>query len=149
MNRDFLVGSKIGIGKSLETGRDKRASQRDKNFIICVGDSCPVISTNNHFLIAYLPSSVISLPETKTGGVGWSRLTLQREDEYCSLPKMQCSARLSGMIVHIEDWRNVGEGPCEPTLGVRMTAQIRVSAEGEKFAKWTSRGDGRCRRSKA
>lgn len=63
--RLFLMGSKIGIGKSLETGRDKRASQRDEKFIICVGDSYPVISPNNRFLIAYSPRNVISLPKTK------------------------------------------------------------------------------------
>ena len=58
----------IGISKSLETGRDTRASPRDET-IIPSRDGSPVISSNNYTLIAYLPGGVISFLKTKIKSV--------------------------------------------------------------------------------
>nr|XP_019596412.1 PREDICTED: biorientation of chromosomes in cell division protein 1-like 1 [Rhinolophus sinicus] len=63
ITRLFLVELKIGISKSLETGRAKTTSQRDKTFLIHVGDSCPVVY--QVLGIAYLPSSVLRFLKTE------------------------------------------------------------------------------------
>lgn len=131
ITRLFLVELKIGISKSLETGRDERTSQRDKTFVLRVGDSCPVICQVR--FPACLPSSVLNFLKTKAP----------------SLPPIQSNARAAGMTVCVEDRRHIGQRCREPTLGVRITAQVRGSSEGEKLARWTSRGNGRCRRSEA
>lgn len=131
ITRLFLVELKIGISKSLETGRAKTTSQRDKTFLIHVGDSCPVVY--QVLGIAYLPSSVLRFLKT----------------EVPLRPPVESNARAAGMTVCVEDRRNRGQRCREPTLGVRMTAQVRGSSEGEKLARWTSRGDRRCRRSEA
>lgn len=91
--RLFLVGLKIGISKSRETGRDERTSQRDKTFIIHVGDNYPVISSNKYFLNAYLPSSVLSSLKTKIP----------------LLSQIQYNARVAGVTVCVEVRRSMGQ----------------------------------------
>lgn len=81
ITRLFLVELKRGISKSLETVRAKRTSQRDKTFLIHVGDSCPVIY--QVLCIAYLPSSVLRFLKTE--------VPLQ--------PPMQSNSRAAGMTV--------------------------------------------------
>lgn len=114
--RLFLVGLKIGISKSLETGQDTRASPGDETVTIPVGDGDPVISSNHSVLIAHLPSSVRSFLKTKIKGVEGAGIYLSGEVNISPFPEHKATPELLRWW-YVQKTGGGGNGPREPTLG--------------------------------
>lgn len=113
------------------------------NLIICAGDSYLAISYNNCFLIAYLPTSVISCVKGKIKGVEGAGFPLNGE---INAPPPIQYARIVGKVVYIEGTWGKARGAycgCRDNI-TELTLELRRW----EVCQMENRGNGKDRRLK-